>query len=445
MIIDWQRAKYGLRNAWWCALVFAFVSVPSVASAPDDPPSTSFVKISGTNFTLDSSPFFVTGVNNHYLTYGSPDEVTRVLDDAVAMGANVVRIILQPVIGSLDGSTATIWNWRLEADASDLAVKGIYLLSWDPRENRMAINDGANGMQKIDFLIAEAGKRHLRLIIAFLDFWAYTGGVQQMRAWYGSDESWIAEAGKRHLRLITGFLDFWAHTEGAQQMRAWYGSQDKSRFFFDDPRTKRDYRTWVRYVVQRVNPLTGLAYREDPTIMAWELMNEGNARPEALRLAWTAEMSAYVKSLDANHLVSSGHANVSEKLSDLMIPTLDFGTWHGYPLYYNLTVQEFNDLITEFCQLAARANKPVLLEEFGYARSNRDFPDAYEKWLDTLTRDPKCAGWIVWRLVSRQDSGRYPVDEYDQFDIRNDGSAIWNILKAATARAAQTRERNQQP
>jgi endo-1,4-beta-mannosidase len=53
--------------------------------------------------------------------------------------------------------------------------------------------------------------------------------------------------------------------------------------------------------------------------MAWELINEGNARPEALRLAWTAEMSAYVKSIDPNHLVSSGHANVTEKLSDLTI------------------------------------------------------------------------------------------------------------------------------
>ncbi|TPI63656.1 hypothetical protein FJ417_05040 [Mesorhizobium sp. B3-1-7] len=49
----WQRAKYWLRNA------------------------------SGTNFTLDGKPFFVTGVNNHYLTYGSQDEVTRVLASVV--------------------------------------------------------------------------------------------------------------------------------------------------------------------------------------------------------------------------------------------------------------------------------------------------------------------------------------------------------------------------
>jgi mannan endo-1,4-beta-mannosidase len=405
MIVGCQRAKNGLRNAGLRVLVFAFLSAPAAVSAADDASATSFIKISGTAFTLDGGPFPVTGVNNHYLTYGSRNEVTRVLDDAVAMGANVVRTFLQPAIGSLDGSIPTIWNWRNKADASDLGVKGTYLLHWDARKGGMAVNDGPDGMQKVDFLIAEAGKRHLRLVIAFLDFWDYTGG--------------------------------------AQQMRAWHGSQDKSTFFFRDPRTKRDYTTWVGHVVQRVNPLTRLAYRDDPTIMAWELMNEGNASPEALRLAWTAEMSAYVKSLDPNHLVSSGYGG--DKLSDLTIPTLDFGTLHGYPLYFNLTIQQFNDMIAELCDLALRAGKPVLLEEFGYARSYRDWAEAYAMWLDTLARDSNCAGWMVWRLVSRQDSGRYPVDEYDQFDVRNDGSPLWNILKAATARAVQRPEPGRAP
>ncbi len=397
----WQWVKDGLCDAVVRVLVCAVLSASATVSAADHRSAASFIKASGTNFTLEGRPFFVTGVNNHYLTYGSRGEVIRVLDDAVAMGANVVRTVLQPVIGSLDGSIPTIWNWRLEADANDLSVKGTYLLYWDPNRNEMAVNDGPSGMEKVDFLLAEAGKRRLRLIIGFLDFWAFTGGVQQMRAWYGSrDESW---------------------------------------FFFEDLRTKRDYMSWVTHVVQRVNPLTGLVYRDDPTIMAWELLNEGNAQPEALRLAWTAEMSAYVKSLDPNHLVSSGNANITVRLADLNIPTLDFGTWHGYPLFYNLTVEQFNDMITEFCQSAARANKPVLLEEFGYARSNPDSAEAYAMWLDTITRDRNCAGWMVWKLVSLQDSGRYPVDEHEQFDIHNDGGALWKELQAAAAGAAQTR------
>jgi hypothetical protein len=289
MNVDWQRAINGLRGAGIRTLVFALLAASATARAADAPPTTSFVKTSGTAFTVDGKPFFVTGVNNHYLTFGSKDEVIGVLDDDVAMGANVVRTFRQPVIGSLDGKVATIWNWHNGADASDLGVGGAYLLYWDPHEGGMAINDSPNGMENVDFQ-------------------------------------------------------------------------------------------------------------------------------------------------DHNHLVGSGHANVDPKLSGPTTPTLDFGTWHGYPLYYNLTVREFNNAITEFCGMAGRADKPVLLEEFGSARSNRDSAEAYALWLDTLARDSNCAGWLVWRLVSRQDSGRYPVGEHDQFDIRNDESPIGHVLQDAAAR-----------
>src|SRR5215469_13991379 len=151
MIVGWQRAKDLLRNTGLRALLFALLSAPATVNAAGDPSATSFIKTSGMEFTLDGRPFFVTGVNNHYLTFGSQDEVTRVLDDAMAMGANVVRTFLQPVIGSLDGSIATIWKWRIAADAGELAVRDTYLLYWDPRENGMAVNDGVNGMQKVDF------------------------------------------------------------------------------------------------------------------------------------------------------------------------------------------------------------------------------------------------------------------------------------------------------
>lgn len=390
-----RRTKQGLRDVGVAVCVTALLCFNVSALAANDRAPANFVKASGTAFMLDGRPFYVVGVNNHYLTYGSRHEVLRILDDAVAMGANVVRTFLQPVIGSLDGSRATIWAWHGGSDASSLWVAGTYLLYWDPVAGAMAINDGPQGMEKVDFLLAKSAKRNLKLILAFLDFWDYTGG--------------------------------------AQQMRAWYGSTDKSTFFFEDPRTKADYRSWVAHVVRRVNSLTGGAYRDDPTIMAWELMNEGNAVPKSLRLAWSAEMSVYIKSLDHNHLVGSGHSGVIDRMSDLAVPSLDFGTWHGYPLYYKLSVGQFDRTIGEFCKIGARAGKPVLLEEFGYARSNPNAAVAYARWLQTLNRDPDCAGWVVWRLVSLQDSGSYPIDLHDQFDIRNDGSPIWEALRAAAA------------
>lgn len=360
-----------------------------------------FVRTQGTQFVLHGDPFYVTGVNNHYLPWGSEGEVTRVLDDAVAMGANVVRTFLQPVIGSLDGTTVpTIWNFRNDqADSNNLNVHGMYLLYWDPAANSMAINDGDNGMQRIDFLVTEASKRRLRLIITFLDFWDYTGG--------------------------------------AQQMRAWHGSTDKNQFFFSDPRTRRDYKAWVQFVIERRNSLTGRVYRDDPTIMAWELMNEPQA-PLPMRNPWLATMAAHVKSLDPNHLVGSGEGLLNH--ANFEIQALDFVTWHGYPKYFDVTPAFFDRLIDRNCGLARQHNKSVVLEEFGYARSNTkpDQAQAYAMWLNTMRRNPDCAGWLVWRLVAQQDSGEYPSDTYDQFDVHNDGGATWNVLKSA-ARQGRSR------
>ncbi|WP_457796807.1 glycoside hydrolase 5 family protein [Methylocystis sp. S23] len=381
------------------ALAAAQCAAPAIA-APERPMAQAFVRAAGVEFRLEGKPFRVAGVNNHYLTFGSEQEVTRVLDDAVAMGANVVRTFLQPVIGSKDGSVRTIWDFKSREESSNLGVHGNYMLYWDARNRKMAINEKSNGVGKLDFLVAEASKRGLRLIICFVDFWDYTGG--------------------------------------AQQIRAWYGSSDKKAFFFQDPRTKEDYRRWVRYVLERTNPQTGRRYKDEPAIFAWELANEPDDCPDGLRQEWIAEMSAFVKSLDPNHLVASGLSNVKHRLSDISIPTIDFSAWHGYPLYYDLSVDEFDDQIREFCWIGRKAGKPVLMEEFGYARSNANYVQAYEKWLNTMQDDPDCAGWLVWRLVSRQDSGAFPADAHDQFDVHNDGGALWRTLRAAAEKRRAT-------
>lgn len=376
------------------AVVLSVLACPAGAQGESKPAS--FVRAQGTRFVLGDQTFNVAGVNNHYLTFGSEQEVLRVLDDAVAIGANVVRTFLQPVIGSPNGSMPTIWDWKSTAETSNLGVHGHYLLYWDAAVGGMAVNTGPKGMEKVDFLVEQSAARGLKLIISFLDFWAFTGG--------------------------------------AQQIRAWYGSQDEYSFFFTDPRPRQDYRDWVTYVLNRRNPRTGIVYKEDPTIFAWELMNEPYARPDRLRETWIAEMSAFVKQLDPNHMVTSGHANVYNKLSDIAIKTIDFATWHGYPKYYDLTPKQFGALISEFCAIGRKHDKPVVLEEFGYARSNPDQIASYRSWLDILYNDRDCAGWLVWRLVSLQDRGAFPVDNHDQFDVRNDGGELWTVLREAAQR-----------
>ena len=173
--------------------------------------------------------------------------------------------------------------------------------------------------------------------------------------------------------------------------------------------------------------------------MAWELMNEPGFKTESLRRDWTAEMSAYVRSLDPKHLIGTGASNSrspDELRKDLRIATVDYGTWHAYPVHDKTTPQQLQAAIPRYCRTAADLGKPLLLEEFGYARSNLDQAASYEQWLQTLTDDRNCAGWMVWELVARQQNGHFPRDEHDQFNIADDGSPLWDLLKKQYARGA---------
>lgn len=397
-------SMWGVLRAWLpcVSALVALMALDSVANAAwSGEAQSQFVRREGTGFVLGGKPFNVAGVNNHYLSFASRAEVLRVLDDAVAMNANVVRTFIQPVIGSVDGtSVPTIWDWESKAQSSDLGTKGVYLIYWDTRLGSIGFNDGGEGFGRLDFLIAEAAKRDLKLIIAFLDFWAYTGG--------------------------------------AQQMRSWYASQDQNTFFFSDPRSLEDYRALVRHVLTRKNSVTNIVYKDDPAILGWDLMNEPNIDPPRLTLRWIGDMAAFVKSIDSNHLVGSGHGH--EHMEDLALPSIDFGTWHGYPLYFNISNDQFNTMINDYCAKGRAASKPVLLEEFGLARSHPEQAGVYRKWLKTIRQNQDCAGWLVWRLVSPQDGGGYPEDSHDQFDIHNDGGPTWSVLKEE-ALAIRTRRK----
>lgn len=44
--------------------------------------------------------------------------------------------------------------------------------------------------------------------------------------------------------------------------------------FFTSPTSRELYRAFFTALLTRVNTVTGVAYRDDPTVFAWELINE---------------------------------------------------------------------------------------------------------------------------------------------------------------------------
>ena len=78
------------------------------------------------------------------------------------------------------------------------------------------------------------------------------------------------------------------------------------------------YKNWVSYLLNRVNTITNVAYKNEPTILAWNLMNEptiangfdtsrGVAVGTTLR-NWVSEMVGFMKgsTVQAKQLILAG-------------------------------------------------------------------------------------------------------------------------------------------
>jgi hypothetical protein len=111
----------------------------------------------------------------------------------------------------------------------------------------------------------------------------------------------------------------------------------------DRPEYRSGFKTHMEQVVSRVNTINGRKYSEDPTILAWMLIEEilsapwnyPNGLPDitATELRdWVEENAAYLKSLDPNHLVTFNTGSGLSNFSDMhqrwqpivYAPSLDF-------------------------------------------------------------------------------------------------------------------------
>ncbi len=160
-----------------------------------------------------------------------------------------------------------------------------------------------------------------------------------------------------------------------------------------------DYTADNRVLPSIVEALT--RWKDSPAIFAWEIMNEGdclNWTPEKMEnyKKWFWDVSTHMKSIDPNHLISTGFSG--ERVSDLQVVgasadqqefidfytkvheiwAIDYISFHSYggnpdlltsPESYGSAWYErvgwFLDWIDNY---RTTTNKPVILEEFGAQR-----------------------------------------------------------------------------
>jgi mannan endo-1,4-beta-mannosidase len=399
-----RQALLGLFGCWLSAGCSNATARTALDAAKNPPAS----------FELDGAPFCFIGANNYYLTYKPEPMVDDVLESARAIGVKVVRIWAFIDRGSLDGSVRSI--------DGDGTKDGIYFQAWDPVERHAIFNDGPDGLQRLDYALAKAGQLGLKLILVLTNNWHDFGGVDQYLAWFDSS----------------------AHGD-----------------FYSDVRLRQAYKAWLWHLSMRVNAFTQRAYRDDPTIFAWELVNEPRATagtPSSVLSSWASEMSSYLKSIDGNHLLAVGdegflegpsahwtyHADVGVDHRELTaLPNIDYGTFHMYPETWGTGAGWSERWIDDHLSVARTLGKPTVLEEYGLkVRRSVGRVDGlsvrlarYAEWNERILAHGGNAA-MFWLLAGRdtERGGWYP--DYDQFSVYG-GDSTAHLLSHFAARFAR--------
>lgn len=321
-----------------------------------------FVEVEGTRFVVSGQPFHVVGANVA-VTHGEAQRraMSDVLGAIAADGGNVVRV------------------WAL----------GEYRAEAPPWSRSYAFRAGEEGwiegsFAHLDAVLARARALDLRVIVVLSNRWGDYGGATQYLRWAGYEVEGDTVP-------VLGLAAFW-----------------------DCAPCERAYEAHVRRVVSR--------HAEDPTVFAWELMNEAEAagvRGEASMLAWMQRQTAFLRSVAPHHLVSAGHIGYTglhdrDVFRDVCaLDGVDYCDSHAYPLRAGRvrSAAALGRWIDDRVQLAHHViRKPILFGEVGFPTDQRTiFGTAPATWFDrffTRLAHDGAAGALLWTYLPSGDAAR---------------------------------------
>lgn len=380
-------------------LIFSVIAVAAVVCACSvrDERSSEFVRVENGQFVRGEDTLSFVGTNFWYGPLiasegrgGNRERLHKELDALKSIGVTNLRIL----VGS-DGPEG-------------VAYKVEPVLQLEPG----VYNDTV--LRGLDYLLAQMAERDMHAVLYFNNSWEWSGGYGQYLEWAGN--------GRALLPSVDGYENYVDHV---------------SRFVKDE-KAKELYYNHVKNIVTRTNTVTGKPYTEDPTIFSWQIGNEPRAfaRDSVTKAAfadWMCTSASLIKSLDPNHMVSSGSEGLYGCEVDMDLfekihahEDFDYLNVHIWPLVWRwVTKDTFADSVcvanrmtekylTAHFPVAERLGKPIVLEEFGYPRDGaKAFEGEAEKFWDgvSLSKDSSTAArdayysYVFGRLISARENG----------------------------------------
>jgi mannan endo-1,4-beta-mannosidase len=367
----------------------AGLSVLGLAGCSPSPDGkATFITTKGQQFIKDGAPYYYVGANLWYAAYaaspdpaiGNPGRLERELDALGAMGVTNLRILASSELSPLKNSLNPAFQ---SSDGS--------------------LNEGL--LKGLDKALALMAERNMTAILYLTNFWEWSGGLGTYEAWTNGG-SYIDMNDPAH---------------------PWPAFPDFVSQFYENQAALAKYEAYVRTLVTRTNSVTNKPYKDDPTIMSWQLCNEPRPggtdeiitkRFKAYK-GWIDRSAALIKSLDPNHLVSVGHEGPKGSNDDLALtqsaqdsPNIDYTTAHIWPQNWSwadpkdlegsfpTVAKETTAYIANSVTITNALKKPLVIEEFGFPRDDA----SYEAGTSTVWRD-QFYGLIIKALLESHQRG----------------------------------------
>ena len=370
-----------------------------------------FVQVKDGHFVRNGKPYYYVGTNFWYGAIlgsegegGNRERLHKELDFLKSIGINNLRVLV-----GADGENGV----KTRVQPSLQVAPGVY-------------NDTI--LAGLDYFMNELRKRDMTAVLYLNNSWEWSGGYSVYLQWSG------------HGKAVVPAIDGWpAYMEYVKQFQ----QSDSAKVLFAN---------YVKDIVTRTNRYNQIKYVDDPTLMSWQIGNEPRAFSDENKepfAQWMADVAALIKSLDSNHMVSSGSEGAAGCEGDIALyervhadPNIDYLNIHIWPYNWGwVKADSLKELlprakentkkyINDHMVIAQKYKKPVVLEEFGFPRDGFRFSkststevrDEYYQYVFDLIRQDRengglfagCNFW-AWGGFAEQNSDHIYWEKGDDY------------------------------
>lgn len=344
----------------------------------------SFIKVNDKGqFIRDGKPYYYVGTNFWYGAIlgsegegGNRERLHKELDFLKNIGINNPRVLV-----GADGENGV----KTRVEPSLQVAPGVY-------------NDTI--LAGLDYFMNELRKRDMTAVLYLNNSWEWSGGYSMYLQWSG------------HGKAVVPAVD------------GWPAYMEYVKLFQQSDSAKALFANYVKDIVTRTNRYNKIKYVDDPTLMSWQIGNEPRAFSDDNKepfAQWMADVTSLIKSLDPNHMVSSGSEGLWGCENDITLfekihadANIDYLNIHVWP--YNWGWVKADSLmellpqakentkkyIDEHMMVAKKYRKPIVLEEFGFPRDGFKFSkesstnarDEYYRYVFDLIRQDRENGGL---------------------------------------------------